>query len=64
MVQVEALEKIKQHFTYDADLPATYNQLQNRIALHQYLYGLDDLISVKMRFIETYEKPEDKKRRG
>ena len=64
MVQVEALEKIKQHFTYDADLPATYNQLQNRIALHQYLYGLDDLISVKMRFIEAHEKPEDKKRRG
>ncbi|MBM7561148.1 aromatic acid exporter family protein [Fusibacter tunisiensis] len=54
--QVEALDQIKNHFTYEAELPTSYNQLQNRIALHQYLYALDDLISVKMRFIETHEK--------
>lgn len=54
--QVEKLEEIKYHFTYEAELPETYDQLQNRIAMHQYLYSLNDLINVKMRFIETYEK--------
>jgi len=37
-------------------LPPTLAQLQNRIALHQYLYSLQDLVSVKMRFMERYEK--------
>ena len=54
--QIKTLEDIKYHFTYLAELPSTQNQLQNRIALHQYLYSLEDLISVKMRFIEKHEK--------
>ncbi len=54
--QIEMLENIKQHFTYESELPTTHNQLQNRIALHQYLYSLEDLITVKMRFIERHEK--------
>lgn len=54
--QMELLEEIKYHFTYVAELPSAHNQLQNRIALHQYLYSLEDLVSVKMRFIEKYEK--------
>lgn len=54
--QIETLENIKRHFTYESELPVTHNQLQNRIALHQYLYSLEDLITVKMRFIEEHEK--------
>lgn len=53
--QIEMLESIKHHFTYESDLPSSHFQLQNRIALHQYLYSLEDLIAVKMRFIEKYE---------
>ncbi len=53
--QMEMLEKIKFHFTHIADLPPNHDQLQNRIALHQYLYSLEDLVKVKMRFIEKYE---------
>jgi uncharacterized membrane protein YgaE (UPF0421/DUF939 family) len=54
--QIKKLENIKYHFTYVAVLPSTQNQLQNRIVLHQYLYSLEDLVSVKMRFIEEHEK--------
>lgn len=54
--QIKVLEEIKYHFTHVAELPPTHEQLQNRIALHQYLYSLEDLVSVKMRFIEKYEK--------
>ena len=54
--QMEILEGIKHHFTHEAELPSSQEQLQNRIALHQYLYSLEDLVSVKMRFIERYEK--------
>lgn len=54
--QMVVLEEIKHHFTHVAELPPTHGQLQNRIALHQYLYSLEDLVSVKMRFIERYEK--------
>lgn len=54
--QIKILENIKHHFTYEAELPSTHNQLQNRIALHQYLYSLEDLVLVKMRFIEKHEK--------
>lgn len=54
--QIKTLEDIKYHFTYLAEMPSTHSQLQNRIALHQYLYALEDLISVKMRFIEKHEK--------
>lgn len=57
--QMETLENIKYHFTHVADLPPTHNQLQNRIALHQYLYSLEGLVSVKMRFIERYESTEN-----
>lgn len=54
--QIEMLDNIKHHFTYESELPSSHNQLQNRIALHQYLYSLEDLITVKMRFIEKFEK--------
>ena len=54
--QIKILEDIKYHFSYEAELPPTQSQLQNRIALHQYLYSLVDLVSVKMRFIENFEK--------
>jgi uncharacterized membrane protein YgaE (UPF0421/DUF939 family) len=54
--QIEILEEIKHHFTYDAQIPLDHQQLQNRIALHQYLYSLEDLVKVKMRFIDKYEK--------
>lgn len=54
--QMERLEEIKHHFTHIAELPPTRKQLQNRIALHQYLYALEDLVSVKVRFIRKYEK--------
>ncbi len=54
--QKKILGEIKYHFSHLADLPTTKNQLQNRIALHQYLYSLEDLVSVKMRFIERHEK--------
>lgn len=54
--QIETLENIKHYFTYESEIPDTHHQLQNRIALHQYLYSLEDLVSVKMRFIEKYEK--------
>lgn len=54
--QIKKLEDIKYHFIYVAELPPTQKQLQNRIALHQYLYSLEDLVSVKMRFIEQHEK--------
>jgi uncharacterized membrane protein YgaE (UPF0421/DUF939 family) len=36
--QIKILEDIKYHFTNVAELPSTQNQLQNRIALHQYIY--------------------------
>jgi uncharacterized membrane protein YgaE (UPF0421/DUF939 family) len=54
--QIEMLQNIKHHFTYESELSSSHNQLQNRIALHQYLYSLEDLITVKMRFIEKFEK--------
>jgi len=54
--QIKKLNDIKYHFTYTSELPPTQSQLQNRIALHQYLYSLEDLVSVKMRFIEKHEK--------
>ncbi|NLC26184.1 MAG: aromatic acid exporter family protein [Fastidiosipila sp.] len=52
----ENLEKIKHHFIYLADLPATNKQLRNRVALHQYLYALDNLVDLELQFIENYEK--------
>lgn len=55
-VQIKRLDEIKYHFTHVAELPTTNIQLQNRIALHQYLYGLVNLVELKMNFIENYEK--------
>lgn len=55
-LQMEKLDEIKYHFTYVAEIPTTKTQLQNRIALHQYLYGLVNLVEFKMNFIENYEK--------
>ena len=55
-LQMERLDEIKYHFTYIAELPTTKTQLQNRIALHQYLYGLVNLVELKMHFIENHEK--------
>lgn len=54
--QMERLEEIRHHFTHEAELPTSQNQLQNRIGLHQYLYALEDLVTVKMRFIEKHER--------
>lgn len=53
--QLEQLEQIKHHFTHEAELPSDNRHLQNRIALHQYLYSLEQLVSMKMRFIDTFE---------
>ena len=55
-LQMERLDEIKYHFTHIAELPATKIQLNNRIALHQYLYGLVNLVELKMHFIDNYEK--------
>ncbi|SCZ78831.1 aromatic acid exporter family protein [Acidaminobacter hydrogenoformans] len=54
--QLERLNEIKHHFTFEAELPENNRHLQNRIALHQYLYSLEELVSIKMRFIEKHEK--------
>ena len=59
-LQMEKLDEIKHHFTYIAELPTTNIELQNRIALHQYLYGLVHLVELKMQFIENYEKKDKK----
>ena len=54
-LQLEQLKQIKYHFTHEAELPSDNRHLQNRIALHQYLYSLEQLVSMKMRFIDTFE---------
>ncbi len=54
-LQMERLDEIKYHFTHISELPTTKLQLQNRIALNQYLYGLVNLVELKMHFIESYE---------
>lgn len=59
--QIKILDEIYYYFTHESELPNTHQQLQNRIALHQYLYSLEDLVSVKLRFIEKYENKETKK---
>ena len=59
-LQMEKLDEIRHHFTYIAELPTTNIELQNRIALHQYLYGLVHLVELKMQFIENYEKKDKK----
>ncbi len=53
--QIVRLDEIKHHFTHEAELPASHKQLQNRIALNQYLFSLESLVSVKMRFIARHE---------
>lgn len=50
----ESLETIKYHFIYLADLPTTNKQLQNRVALHQYLYALDNLVKLELHFISNH----------
>lgn len=57
--QLKIIGEIKHHFTYEASLPASHDKLQKRIALHQYLYSLEDLVSVKMRFINKFERVEN-----
>lgn len=59
--QMEMLEEINYYFTYESELPSTHLQLENRIALQQYLYSLKELVSAKMRFIENHEVRENKK---
>lgn len=54
--QMKVLDEIKYHFTNKAVIPPTLDQLQNRIALHQYLYSLEELVLIKKRFMERYEK--------
>lgn len=55
-LQIDRLEEIKYHFNHEAELPDNHEKLKNRISLHQYLYGLEDLVKVKMRFIENHEQ--------
>ena len=55
-LQIDRLEEIKYYFNNESDLPDSHDKLQNRISLHQYLYGLEDLVKVKMRFIENHEQ--------
>lgn len=55
-VQLKRIYEIKYHFTHIAEIPATKTQLNNRIALHQYLYGLVNLVELKMDFVDNYEK--------
>ncbi|NLC26981.1 MAG: aromatic acid exporter family protein [Fastidiosipila sp.] len=52
----ESLDAIKHHFIYLADLPTTNMQLRNRVALHQYLYALDNLVKLELNFIDRYKK--------
>lgn len=60
--QLEMLDEIYYHFTHDSELPSTHQQLENRIALHQYLYSLEDLVSVKLRFIQNHESKKHKEK--
>ena len=59
--QMNTLDEIYHHFTHQSELPSTHQQLKNRIALHQYLYSLEELVSAKVRFIEKHEKRKNKK---
>lgn len=58
--QIETLDQIYYYFTNKSELPSSHDQLENRIALHQYLYSLEDLVRVKLRFIENHEKKESR----
>ena len=40
-LQIDRLEEIKYYFNNESDLPDSHDKLQNRISLHQYLYGLE-----------------------
>ncbi len=53
--QLHRLEGIKHQFHHAADLPTTRSQLKNRIALHQYLYSLEEFIQLKVRFLEKVQ---------
>lgn len=48
--EMNRLEEIEYHFTDVAKIPDTKKQLQNRIALHRYLYGLLNLVEFEMQF--------------
>lgn len=54
-LEKERLEEIKYHFIYLAELPGTNKQLQNRVALHQYLYSLENLLELELNFISKYK---------
>lgn len=54
--QMKQLNEIEYHFTHIAVIPATKKQLQNRIALHRYLYGLQNLVELKMEFVNTFNR--------
>ncbi len=51
--RVNRLEEIKNHFN-EAPLPTSHKQLKNRIALNRYLYSLEELIDIKIRFLEKF----------
>ena len=53
-VQISQLDEIKYRFIDGAELITTKQQLENRIALHQYIYSLVNLVELEMRFIESY----------
>ncbi|MCR1899973.1 aromatic acid exporter family protein [Irregularibacter muris] len=56
-IQLKALDAIKQHF-YEAPLPTTHRQLKNRIALNQYLYSMEEITFIMIRFIEKFQSTE------
>lgn len=51
--QVDRLEEIKHHFN-NTHLPTSHKQLKNRIALNRYLYSLEELVAIKIRFLEKF----------
>lgn len=54
--QMKDLKEIEYHFTHIADLPTTKKQLHNRVALYRYLYGLLNLVELKMDFVKVFDK--------
>lgn len=54
--QINKLDEMKYQFIDGAELVTTKQQLENRIALHQYIYSLVNLVELEMRFIESYGK--------
>ena len=54
--EMKKLNEIKHHFTDEASIPRTRGELQNRVALHHYLDGLENIVEIKMHFVQNYER--------